>query len=342
MEIWMDATSIRDARFVSAVYEGLKDEFNFFITCQRHRELSAIFKFYDVKYKSAGKIESYSMEGRLDSYWRRVQALNRCMMRLRRKPELLISFPSEACTISYMLDIPFVVLTDHSAHPIVLKSIIPLSDKILVPLAIGRNRLIQYGASPENIRYFRGVFEATWIKRHRYSADILRKLDVRGGEYAVFRPTAVQNLDSTALHVLERITSYWSDGIIAIIRSKSQRKEIKKLYADRVKIINFNHDVLSLLKAAAFVVSGGFLMAREASLMGVPSILYSKPSDVERFLIERGFPLYTVKDSGEVSNWIVNVAKDPERYKINTSNLLEEFEDPIEILIDEIAVHRQF
>ncbi len=342
MEIWMDATSIRDARFITAVYERLKGRFDFFITCQRHRELSAIFKFHRVKYKSAGKIESYNMEGRIDSYWRRVQALTRCMKRLRRKPKLLISFPSEACSISYMLDIPFIVLTDYSAHPIVLSSVIPLSDKVLVPLAVGRNKLLRYGASAGTIKYFKGVFEATWIKKHPYSAEILRRLGVRRKEYAVFRPSATQNLNSTSLHVLEKITSYWDRGIIAIVRSRSQRRKIKRLYAERVKIIKFDQDVLSLLKAAAFVVSGGFLMAREASLMGVPSILYSKPSDIESFLFKQGFPLYHVKNTDDISSQILKVAKDPEQYRIETSDLLEEFDDPIEILIDEIAVHRQF
>ncbi len=342
MEIWMDATSIRDARFISAVYEEFKDRFNFFVTCQRHRELSTIFKFYYVKYKSAGKIESYSREGRLDSYWRRVQALTRCIKRLRRKPKLLISFPSEACSISYMLGIPFIVLTDYSAHHTVLKSIIPLSRRILAPLAIGRSKLLRHGANMGAIKFFKGAFEVTWIRKHHYTSGVLRRLGVRAGEYAVFRPAATLGLNSTSLRFLERMVNCWDGSIIAIVRNKSQKSEIKKNYARRVKIVNFDHDVLSLLKTAAFVVSGGSLMAREASLMGVPSILFSIPSDIERFLSERGFPLYSAKNNIEISDQIFKVAKDPDQYRINTSSLLEEFDNPLDVLINEIAVYRQF
>jgi predicted glycosyltransferase len=54
--------------------------------------------------------------------------------------------------------------------------------------------------------------------------------------------------------------------------------------------------------------------------------------DVQKYLTEKGFPIYYSKDMEEVTNHAIKVLREPDKYRVDTRRMLQEMESPIDAI----------
>ena len=77
-------------------------------------------------------------------------------------------------------------------------------------------------------------------------------------------------------------------------------------------------------------------MAREAGIMGVPTISFYFRDDVLIYLMGRGLPIRYVPRPERIEDIVSRVMREPDAYREDTTYLLEGFEDHVEVLAEEV------
>lgn len=75
-------------------------------------------------------------------------------------------------------------------------------------------------------------------------------------------------------------------------------------------------------------------MASEAALQGTPTISYHFWTPSLRFLHDNGFPVKHISDPMLILEESRKIMENPEKYRVDTTKLLEKLESPIPIVTD--------
>lgn len=233
----------------------------------------------------------------------------------------------EQARVAFGLSIPYVAMNDNDLHPhIVTKLTFPLASVSIIPECF---RGPIYG---EAIR-FRGVFEVAHVLDYLESGEFApSELDLSEGEYLIVRdpPLGSHYLKEAGPfeRALERIERELGLPIVRL-----RREGLIELPGGRV--VRASIDGLSLIEKSAGVISGGGTMAREAALLGVPSISIFPREEpcVSEELIEAGLLVKT-----ELSSLIeayADLKKLWERgvLKERAFNFMKSCEDPVDVAI---------
>jgi predicted glycosyltransferase len=334
MRIWFDVITPKQARLMSSIAKRLGREY--VITVKGYSESVDILRELNVNFIQIGDYSIGDLKKKLISYAERVKLLSEFVLDY--KPDFLISFSSpEAVRVAYGLSIRSITMNDspHSYH--VGRLTLPLSWKVVYPAAIPEDDMIRLGASRESLVPYRGVDEVAWVKDRLYDLRNSKR------EFKVFiRPeesgaSYMLGKEGFTMKLVDEVIRVGADVIIKP-RYESQSIMIREKYGKKVTILDSTVDTLDLFGRIVLVVTGGGTMAREAALLGTPS-LCAFPLDVKLhvndFLRDTGFPIWRASSLKEAISIIRMILRDPDSYVVDTRPLMEELEDP-RVVIEKI------
>ncbi|RLG52961.1 MAG: hypothetical protein DRN96_01110 [Thermoproteota archaeon] len=343
--VWIDITTPKDVRLFRALGEkliklGAAVEY----TARKHGEILKLMKRFKMSYHAVGRYGGWRKLDKLLSSSKRIEKLASLISR--RKPSVHVSFSSpEGCRVAFGLGIPIICVNDtpHAYH--VGKLTLPLADYVVTPAAIPVEKFEALGAKRSRIVQYNGVDEVAWMKSEKPNPDELLKLGidpdkklvlVRPEEsFAAYLENIVDREKMYVEPVMEVAINRGDCEVVFLPRYDEQARAVRRRYRRRVKVPQRVVDTASIYSFCTLVVSGGGTMAREAALVGTPSICCFPGGelDVNRFLIERGFPIWHASSYYQAAGIAEKILDAPGQFKVNTKGALAELEDPIPVLV---------
>ncbi len=328
MRVWFDIITPKQARLMTSIAKWLGHEY--LITSKRLNESTDLLKKLNVRFLGIGRYATEGLKDKLLAYSERVKLLLNIALDF--KPDVLISFSSpEAVRVAFGLSIKALTMNDspHSYH--VGRLALPLSWRVVYPEAIPKLDMIRLGTSQSALVPYKGVDEVAWVK------DFLRNKNHYERGYTVF----IRLEENRASYLLGKESSISAALIDEIIgmgakvlvkpRYPYQYQALRGRYKGKIVLIKDTVDTLQLFSKLSLVITGGGTMAREAALLGTPSIstfplnikLY-----VNDYLEERGFPIWRAHSLEEAKELVGRILRDPDAFFIDTSKKINELEDP--------------
>lgn len=318
MKIWYDACTGKQVRYGTAVIKRLKEHgYETILTLRQHPDTVPLAKYLGIEFKIIGKYNPRTLFTRLYESLKRQMAF--CRMFKVDIPDIAISHHSiDQCRVAFGLKIPLICTHDTPHADEVNRLTLPLIDVLIVSKAISDEHLRTYPT--KRIIKFDGVDEVAWIKNFRpqqkfeygHPLIVVRQIETK----AVY----AYGKEDITLKVAKKLSRYGK----VVFLPRYTRRPRKGLIVPEGFI-----DSASLVAEADLVVSVGGTIAREAALQGVPSIVIPVfgRSEVNEYLQEKGFPIFTVKPSEVIKHAITLLNK-----KFDVKRKLFELENPVDVI----------
>ena len=277
MRIWYDACTGKHIRYGSAITQQLRKKGHQIIfTARKHPDTIPLARILGENPRIVGEYKPSSLSTRLEESAKRVIEFSRMFQD--DPPDIAIAHQSvELCRTAFGLGIP-IILTADTPHALAVNRLtIPFATVVVASKAIPSKALKENGA--KKIVFFDGVDELAWIKNLKTPASPkLRKPLI-----------VVRQLETKAVYAKNQ-TDY-SDSVVKQLKSLGnivflQRYNKKKEFIDSVNLVAHSD----------LVISAGGTLAREAALLGIPSIVVTEigKTYVNKYLAEKGFPLFFI------------------------------------------------
>jgi len=317
MKIWYDACTGKHTRYGVAIGKRLrKAGHEFIFTTREHPDTIPLAKLLGEKPIVIGKYNPSTLFSRLEESAERVILFSKLFKDS--QPDIAIAHQSvELCRTAFGLGIP-IILTADTPHALAVNRLtIPFAHTVVVSEALPRSFAKGYCA--RNIVTFKGVDEVAWIKGFKPAKMsglkkpliVLRQMETKAA-YAQGKQDAAQTMAQKLgqlgnVHLIER---YNGEG---------------KTFGEKPAF----EDSVSLVANADLVVSHGGTIAREAALLGVPSIAISNmaKTNVNTYLARKGFPLFITTEEK-----VLGYAKRYLGKRFDVQGKLAELENPVDVI----------
>jgi hypothetical protein len=238
--------------------------------------------------------------------------------------------------LAYQLDIPIVYMNDTPYNEPVARLTVPLATYLITPEVWRKEDWSRYGLEKRRIIRYKGIEEVAWIKNYKPDQNQIRELVedsdriviMRGREYKASYSYGIK-ID---LHkIIPKLAKHAK--IIYIPRYREEYSELEKYKIKNLIIPRKTYLAADLLAYADLLISAGGTMTNEAALLGTPVIAYHVYPRFLKYLIDKGLPIITENSMDQILVTAMKILRDPDRYKIETKNILEEMENPINIVM---------
>ncbi|MHA1211307.1 MAG: DUF354 domain-containing protein [Candidatus Heimdallarchaeota archaeon] len=309
-------------------------------TTRDHDYIHDIFTYQKVKPASFGSYGGKSLEGKLLHSVKRVVQLAEHIIELDSRPVATISLSSpDASRVAFGLGIPLILMNDTAHSKPVAKLTFSLANYLLIPSSINPNDFIELGANPKIIHTYNGVDEVEYLSDENFDY-IQQKRAQESERYLVFRPEesyAAYMKDSDKkpyLAILEEAVDSYDGSIIVFPRYAKQKEIIQEKFDNKVIIPEKGMYIYDLLAKADAVITGGGTMAREAALVGIPSVTYFwRHLEPQKYLEGFGFPSHSIQTLDDTKKLVKKICKKPSDYQKDTSKLITKLQKPSDVLI---------
>jgi len=345
LKIWFDALTSKEALLMLSLARKFRSKgFETIITCRKYEYVESLLTLFREKHFCIGKYGGGTLEGKLVADIKRMKELVEFIRK--EKPALLISYPSpSAARIAFGLKIPIILMTDTPHAEEVSRLTIPLANYAIYSKCIRKELIRKYilGDYTKEITYD-GIDELEWIGDNYINTfgeeETINELGLVGKEkIIIYRPEEEKATYYKYRPLYKEILTLLSRLNIPIIFLP--RYESQKRYASKIRNIIVPERAINircLFQKTLAVISGGASLAREAALYGIPSLTYfPEELDVNRCVVEWGFPLYHARDIYAIMEFINKVVKGEIEAKRNFNKLrsLEKPSDAIFKIIEE-------
>ncbi len=342
--VWFEVLTPKQAMLFLAIGKELqKFGFNCHYTTRDHDYILDIFKAHKIQPVSFGHYGGKSLEDKLLASVRRVVVLAENIISLPTKPAVAISFSSpDASRVAFGLGIPLILMNDTAHSKPVAKLTFALANYLLTPSCIPKEIFTRLGANLETMFNYNGVDEVEYIagENQQKFLKLREKAIEKDNMYLAYRPeesfaSYMKDKDSKPyLEILEHIIECYQRKIVVFPRYEIQREIILEKFEGQIEIPTNGFYFLNLISNAEIVITGGGTMAREAALLGVPSITYFwRHLEPQKFIEDRGFPSFSVQSIDDTKKLIKKLCDTPRKYWLDTSTKLAEMQKPSEVLI---------
>lgn len=342
--VWFEVLTPKQAMLFLAIGKELqKFGFTCHYTTRDHDYILDIFKVHKIEPISIGHYGGKSLEEKLLASVKRVVKLTENIISLPNKPAVAISFSSpDASRVAFGLGIPLILMNDTAHSKPVAKLTFALANYLLTPSCIPKEIFTQLGANPQTMFNYNGVDEVEYIigDNHQKFLKLREKAIEKDNMYLAYRPeesfaSYMKDKDSKPyLEILEYIIENYQRKIIVFPRYPIQREIILEKFEGQIEIPLNGFYFLNLLANAEIVITGGGTMAREAALLGVPSITYFwRHLEPQKFIEERGFPSFSVQTVDDTKRLIKKLCSNPRKYWVDTITKIQKIQKPSEVLI---------
>jgi len=324
------------AHYLKPLYE--REGFQVDIVARRNTQTIDMLKYFNIDYKILG---GYGGANLLDKYKATLENeigfLNYFIEH--GYPDVLWSHGNVASIRSaFHLGIPIIHVNDTPYNTPVAKLTVSLSTKLVSPSAWSKRDWIKYGIDSKNIILYYGLEEVAWIKKvegdkYKIQEKILGKTVDRLVIFRIVEYKASYSLNAKPRigKVLEKLSEYATIYYIPRYEEEItwlEKKKIKNLYIARTPVF-----APEIFLAADLNINSGGTMARESALMGVPTISYYFYNKITRFLMRHNLPIWYIKDPLKIIRKAVKILKNPDKYRRDTRQVLTNFEDPLDVIL---------
>nr|MDO8110714.1 DUF354 domain-containing protein [Candidatus Sigynarchaeota archaeon] len=359
-KIWIDLEHQKAGIMLMSLFNRLEKEgARLLFTARDMGNNRQVIDELGLKYQMIGKHGGEKLEDKLEAYIERLNLLLPVVKQF--NPDHFLTFGSvEGIRIAFGLRIPSISFNDEPRSTAVGRLTLPIVDKVITPKCIPEELYLQLGASKDRMIRYNGIDEIAWITEYKPKPDILDVMDMTKGEYVLMRTemTHTEYLrdkmrpeESYITQFLPAIYKEFPNHKYFILpRLDSQyeylRKNLKKYDPEHVIVTKFIPRIDDFMFYSALVASGGGTIARESSMMDVPSIEFfpGETAPQEHFLIDNGFPIWHIKDFSEVAKRAISVLSKkpgPHRFTEEFKKKLENYENPNHVCFKAITERLQ-
>lgn len=322
--IWIDITNLPHVPFFK---DFIKNN-DCLVTCREFEMLTSLLDKHEIEYTTVGRHGGKDPKEKLFESANRIKELAKIVES--KKIKIAVAKHSvESPRVAFGLDIPSFFFLDNEYAFHQNKLTLPLAEKVIIPHCLDKEKIIRQGATSEHIREFYGVFEQVQVKNFKPDKNAVDVISIK--EYVLIRPPPFLAAYFDSRDFTQKVVDGVNEmGYLPIIIPRSNER-----YENALNYHNV--DTLNLTYFASAVIGGGGTMNRESALLGTPTISYYPQEilGVDNFLIEEGLMVHC-QEPGEIIETINRVVGEKETLRKKAAELMKKFEDPFQVLNDEI------
>ncbi len=337
MKYWFDVLTPKQVNFFKPLVEELKArKHEILCTSRFYREVEGVAALKGLELIKVGEHGGHSLYGKVTASAERTLKLIDVVKDF--QPDCLVNFSSpEASRVAFGLQIRNVGLNDSPHAEAVCRLSIPLMDKLMCPWIIPFKEFTRYGIAKNKILRYKALDPAMWVKDARliYTHQDL-KLDpakktitFRFEESKAAYRSGVKSTSSLLLSSL--IKNFKDCHIVVLCRYLDQLESVNKEFGNSAIVIDRVVDGTSLLLLTDVFIGSGGTMNCEASLLGIPNMLYAMHDlMLNRFLLRKGvsYKCTNVDEMMRLARKMLSDERMRKAIKSKSETLLSQMEDP--------------
>ena len=281
--------------------QRLKKNHSVLCTSRKYNQVTDLAKIRKQKLVIIGKHGGGEKHDKLNASLSRSKLLVKKISKF--SPDITISFCSpEAARISYGLGIKHICFSDSPHAENVMRLVVPLVQKLLIPWIIPKKKFTKFGIDQNNIIQYKAIDAATISKRKIKNIKktvgkriILIRLEEDEAAYSLKKRPIIPIIK-------EILKEFSGQEIVIMTRYASQKKYLQQIFQKKIKILSKVVDSKLLLYNADIFIGSGGTMTAESALLGIPTISYDAvPNIIEDYLVRKKLVMREVNPKKMVS-----------------------------------------
>jgi len=311
----------------------LKKNHSVLCTSRKYNQVIELAKIRKQKLVIIGKHGGAEKHDKLDASLSRSKLLVKKITKF--SPDITLSFCSpEAARISYGLGIKHICFSDSPHAENVMRLVVPLVQKLLIPWIIPKKKFTKFGIDQNNIIQYKAIDAATISKRKIKNIKktvgkriILIRLEEDEASYSLKKRPIIPI-------VKEILKEFSGQEIVIMTRYVTQKKYLQQIFQKKIKILSTVVDSKLLLYNADIFIGSGGTMTAESALLGIPTISYDAvPNIIEDYLVRKKLVMREINPKKMVSVMKKVFKSSNSRRKNRAKKMMSSMEDPYPILL---------
>ncbi len=306
-------------------------------TSRDYRQVTQLAKIRDLKLKIIGKHGGTKRHDKLNASLHRSKSLS---LRIKQfSPDITVSFCSpEAARVSYGLGISHICFSDSPHATAVMRLVIPLVQKLLIPWIIPKKEFTKFGIDSKDIVSYRAI-DAAIIAKRKISKNnktrskknvrkiILVRVEEEYASYSTKRRPAIPIIK-------EILKNFSNEEIVVMGRYSSQVKHLEQVFGKKIRVLNKVVDSKKLLENTDVFIGSGGTMTAESALLGIPTISYNAvPNIIEAYLVKKKLVIRKTNPK-QIANSIEKILRSSNLgIKKRSKKMMNSMEDPYLTLV---------
>jgi len=311
----------------------LKKNHSVLCTSRKYNQVIELAKIRKQKLVIIGKHGGAEKHDKLDASLSRSKLLVKKITKF--SPDITLSFCSpEAARISYGLGIKHICFSDSPHAENVMRLVVPLVQKLLIPWIIPKKKFTKFGIDQNNIIQYKAIDAATISKRKIKNIKktvgkriILIRLEEDEASYSLKKRPIIPI-------VKEILKEFSGQEIVIMTRYVTQKKYLQQIFQKKIKILSTVVDSKLLLYNADIFIGSGGTMTAESAFLGIPTISYDAvPNIIEDYLVRKKLVMREINPKKMVSVMKKVFKSSNSRRKNRAKKMMSSMEDPYPILL---------
>ena len=306
-------------------------------TSRDYQQVTQLAKIREQKLVIVGKHGGAKRYDKLSSSLYRSRLLSTRIKRF--SPDITVSFCSpEAARVSYGLGIQHICFSDSPHATAVMKLVIPLVQKLLIPWIIPKKEFTKFGVNAKDIIHYRAI-DAAVITKRKISKNSKKPAKKAKRKIILVRveeeEASYSSKKRPALPIIkEIIKNFHNEEIVVMGRYSSQVKHLAQTFGNKIKILDKVVDGKTLLNTVDVFIGSGGTMTAESALLGIPTISYNAiPNIIEAYLVRKKLVLRK-RNPKQIAISVRKLLDSPNlEIKKRAKKMLDSMEDPFPILV---------
>ena len=311
----------------------LKKNHSVLCTSRKYSQVTELAKIRKQKLVIIGKHGGAEKHDKLNASLSRSKLLVKKISKF--SPDITLSFCSpEAARVSYGLGIPHICFSDSPHAENVMRLVVPLVQKLLIPWIIPKKKFTKFGIDQNNIKQYKAIDAATISKRKIKNIKktvgkkiILIRLEEGEASYSLKKRPIIPIIK-------EILKEFSGQEIVIMTRYTSQKKYLQQIFQKKIKILSTVVDSKLLLYNTDIFIGSGGTMTAESALLGIPTISYDAvPNIIEDYLVRKKLVMREINPKKMVSVMKKVFKSSNSRRKNRAKKMMSSMEDPYPILL---------
>ena len=337
LKIWFDVLTPKQVLFLEPIIKRIKRNHTVLCTSRNYNQVTHLAKIRKLKVIIVGKHGGTKRDDKLSASLHRAKSLSTKIKKF--SPDITISCCSpEAARVSYGLNVDHICFADSPHATAVMRLVIPLVQKLLIPWIIPKKEFTKFGINSNDVITYEAIDAATIAKRKisKNSKNINKKNKRKAilvrveEEYASY--TAKKR---PAIPIIKEIIKNFSDQEIVVMgRYASQVRHLDQVFGKKIKVLSKVIDSKILLENTSVFIGSGGTMTAECALLGIPTISYNAiPNIIETYLVKKKLVIREINPK-QIVKAIRKILRSPNlEIKKRSKKMLNSMEDPYPILV---------
>ena len=311
----------------------LKKNHSVLCTSRKYNQVTELAKIRKQKLVVIGKHGGAEKHDKLDASLSRSKLLVKKITKF--SPDITLSFCSpEAARISYGLGIKHICFSDSPHAENVMRLVVPLVQKLLIPWIIPKKKFTKFGINQNNIIQYKAIDAAIISKRKIKNIKktvgkriILIRLEEDKASYSLKKRPIIPI-------VKEILKEFSGQEIVIMTRYTSQKKYLQQIFQKKIKVLSTVIDSKLLLYNTDIFIGSGGTMTAESALLGIPTISYDAvPNIIEDYLVKKKLVIREVNPKKMVSVMKKVFKSSNSRRKNRAKKMMSSMEDPYPVFL---------